>query len=45
MIEKRGLSAPLLAEMNPQLDVLGLTVKRGSLVDATLIEAAAKRPP
>jgi transposase, IS5 family len=35
----------LLAERNRQLDALGLIVKRGTLVDATLIEAAVKRPP
>jgi transposase, IS5 family len=44
-IKKRGLSTALLAETNRQLDVLGLMVKHGPLVDATLIEAAAKRPP
>jgi IS5 family transposase len=35
----------LLAERNRKLDALGLIVKRGTLVDATLIEAAVKRPP
>jgi transposase, IS5 family len=44
-IERLGLSAVLLAERNRQLDALGLIVKRGTLVDATLIEAAVKRPP
>ena len=44
-IKKRGLSTALLAETNRQLDVLGLMVKHGPLVDATLIEAASKRPP
>ena len=43
-IDKLGLSAALLAETNRQLDALGLIVKRGTLVDATLIEAAVKRP-
>jgi transposase, IS5 family len=43
-IDKLDLSAALLAETNRQLDVLGLIVKRGTLVDATLIEAAVKRP-
>ncbi len=32
------------AETNRQLDGLGLIVKRGTLVDATLIAAAVKRP-
>jgi transposase, IS5 family len=35
----------LLAETNRQFDALGLIVKRGTLVDATLIEAAVKCPP
>ena len=43
-INKLGLSAALLAETNRQLDALGLIVKRGTLVDATLIAAAVKRP-
>jgi IS5 family transposase len=43
-IDKLDLSAALLAETNRQLDVLGLIVKRGTLVDATLIVAAVKRP-
>jgi IS5 family transposase len=44
-IDKLGLSARLLSETNRQLGGLGLIVKRGTLVDATLIEAAVKRPP
>ncbi len=44
-IEKLGLSAALLSETNRQLDALGLIVKRGTLIDATLIAAAVKRPP
>ena len=43
-IDKLGLSAALLAETNRQLDALGLIVKRGTLVDATLIAASVKRP-
>jgi transposase, IS5 family len=43
-IDKLGLSAALLFETNRQLDALGLIVKRGTLVDATLIAAAVKRP-
>ena len=42
-IDKLGLSAALLLETNRQLDGLGLVVKRGTLADATLIEAAVKR--
>jgi transposase, IS5 family len=44
-IETLGLSTALLAETNRQLDALGLMIKRGTLVDATLIAAAVKRPP
>ena len=44
-IEKLGLSAALLSETNRQLDALGLIVRRGTLIDATLIAAAVKRPP
>jgi IS5 family transposase len=44
-IDKLGLSEELLAEVNRQLDARGLIVKRGTLVDATIIVAAVKRPP
>ena len=44
-IDKLCLSAALLSETNRQLDALGLIVKRGTLVDATLIAAAVKKPP
>ena len=43
-IDKLGLSEKLLAEVNRQLDARGLVVKRGTLVDATIISAAVKRP-
>ncbi len=43
-IEKLGLSERLLAEVNRQLDARGLIVKRGTLVDATIIAAAVKPP-
>jgi transposase, IS5 family len=43
-IDKLGLSAGLLAEVNRQLDRLGFVVKRGTLVDATLIAGAVRRP-
>jgi IS5 family transposase len=39
-----GLSEKLFAEMNRQLERLGLVLKRGTLIDATLVEAAS-RPP
>jgi hypothetical protein len=38
-IDKLGLSAALLAEVNRQPDARGLVIKRGTLVDATLITA------
>ena len=44
-IDKLGLSAALLSETNRQLDALGLIVKRGTLVDATLIAASVKKSP
>jgi IS5 family transposase len=44
-IDQVGISAVLLAGTNRQLDALGLNVKRGTLVDATLIAASVKRPP
>ncbi len=44
-LDQLGLSEKLLAEVNRQLDAQGLIVKRGTLVDATIIAAAVKRPP
>lgn len=38
------LTEKLFAEMNRQLERLGLVLKRGTLIDATLVEAAT-RPP
>jgi IS5 family transposase len=43
-IDRLGLSVRLLAEVNRQLDALGLVVKRGTLVDATPVAAAARCP-
>src|SRR5579871_2418112 len=43
-IEKLGRSEKLVAEVNRQLDARGLIVKRGTLVDATIIAAAVKPP-
>ena len=39
-----GLTAKLFEEVNRQLDRLGLVLRRGTLIDATLVEAAT-RPP
>jgi transposase, IS5 family len=41
---RRGLSEPLLAELNHQLDAKGLMVKSGTLIDASLVEADGRRP-
>jgi IS5 family transposase len=43
-LARRGLAAKLLAEVNRQLDTKGLIVRRGTLIDATILEAAV-RPP
>jgi IS5 family transposase len=43
-LARRGLAEKLLAEVNRQLDVRGLILRRGTLIDATILEAAV-RPP
>jgi IS5 family transposase len=43
-LAKLGLDEALLAEVNRQLDARGLIVKRGTLVDATIIAATVKPP-
>ena len=43
-LAKRRLAEPLLAEVNRQLDAKGLILRRGTLIDATILEAAV-RPP
>src|ERR671929_80049 len=43
-LAKRGLAERLLAEVNRQLDARGLILRRGTLIDATILEAAV-RPP
>ena len=43
-LAKRGLAEPLLAEVNRQLEAKGLILRRGTLIDATILEAAV-RPP
>ena len=43
-LAKRGLAGRLLAEVNRQLDAKGLILRRGTLIDATILEAAV-RPP
>lgn len=40
----RGLGEKLMAELCRQLDVRGLIVKEGTMIDATIIQAQAARP-
>jgi IS5 family transposase len=44
-LANRGLAEALFAGLNRQLDARGLVLKAGTLVDATLVEAAVARPP
>jgi transposase, IS5 family len=41
---KHDLAEPVFAEVNRQIDAQGLIVRKGTLIDASLIEAAVKRP-
>lgn len=43
-LAKRGLDRALFAEIERQLDQAGLVIKRGTLIDASLAPAAARRP-
>lgn len=44
-LKDAGLGEALFAEINRQLDLRGLIVRKGTLIDATLIESAVCRPP
>jgi IS5 family transposase len=44
-LRRLALSEPVFAEINRQLEERGLVVKAGTLVDATLVPAAAAEPP
>ena len=44
-LEERGLSERLFQELGEQLERLGLVLKQGTLMDATLVEAQVKKPP
>lgn len=44
VLAERQLGEKLLAEINRQLDARGLILKRGTLVDASLVAANARRP-
>lgn len=45
LLVERGLAERLFAEVARQLDARGVLVKSGTLIDATLIDAAAAEPP
>ena len=44
-VTERGLAPRLFRELNRQLEQRQLFVKKGTLIDATIVEAQAKRPP
>ena len=44
-LRERGLDAALFDEIGRQLEARGLVVKSGTLLDATLVEAAVAKPP
>jgi IS5 family transposase len=41
----KGLGEALFAEISRQLDAAGYLVKAGTLIDASLVQAAVRRPP
>jgi IS5 family transposase len=43
-LQEHGLAGRVFAEVNRQIDGHGLILRRGTLIDASLIEAAVKRP-
>ena len=43
-LAKLGLAEPLFAELQRQLEARGVLVRQGTLIDATLVKAAARRP-
>jgi hypothetical protein len=43
-LERLGLSEALFAEINGQLDARGVIVRKGTLIDATIVEAAVTPP-
>ena len=42
---EEGLSEKLFAEFDKQMEALGLVLKKGTMLDATLIQAAGAPPP
>src|ERR1700759_1686657 len=43
-LKEAGLTVKLLALVNAQIEARGLLLKRGTLIDATVVETAAARP-
>jgi IS5 family transposase len=43
-LAEHGLAAAVFEEINRQLDALGLIVRRGTLIDASIVAAAVKPP-
>jgi transposase, IS5 family len=43
-LNEAGLTVKLLALVNAQIEAKGLLIKRGTLIDATVVETAAARP-
>lgn len=43
-LNEAGLTVKLLALVNAQIEAKGLLLKRGTLIDATIVETAAARP-
>jgi IS5 family transposase len=43
-LEEKGLAESIFYEINKQLEKSGRIVKKGTIVDATLVEAAVKKP-
>lgn len=43
-VTRRGLIEPLLGELMDQLDGRGVLLKQGTLIDATIVRSAARRP-
>ena len=44
LLVERGLLEKLFAELDKQLDEAGLILRRGTMLDATIIETTARRP-
>ncbi|HEV2043384.1 MAG TPA: IS5 family transposase [Sphingomicrobium sp.] len=45
LLAERGLAEPIFDEVARQIEARGLVVKSGTLIDATVIDAAAAEPP